>query len=484
MKPRLEFLDDALIERILAEAHELLMEPGVAVQAPEAVELLAAAGARVEGETVRIPETLVRRALAAAPHAFCLYDRQHNPAVRYGGEAVQFDPGSSCTNVLDPETLTHRPALAADLVRLVKVTEMLPQYAAQSTALVCSDAPPEMGDFYRLFLVLLYSNKPIVTGAFATATTQVMIELLAADSGGHDALRARPRAIFDVCPSAPLRWTEFAGRQLVDLARMGIPVQLISMPLAGATAPVTLLGALVQHTAENLSGLVIHQLSRPGASVVWGGAATIFDMRTGVTRMGAIETAMLAAGFAQIGRRLGLPTHAYLAASDAKIVDAQAGLESGISAVLGALAGVNMISGAGMLDFLACFSAEKLVVDAEAIAMAQRLLQGLQPRTATLATESFAQAGPTGDFLALPATRQWFRQEQLIPSAVIDHGTLRAWQEAGAPDAFARAQARVADLLARYRRPELAPDVERQFLAIVEREARRAELARLPGINA
>ena len=111
---------------------------------------------------------------------------------------------------------------------------------------------------------------------------------------------------------------------------------------------------------------------------------------------------MLAAGFAQIGRRLGLPTHAYLAASDAKIVDAQAGLESGISAVLGALAGVNMISGAGMLDFLACFSAEKLVVDAEAIAMAQRLLQGLQPRTATLATESFAQAGPTGDFLALP----------------------------------------------------------------------------------
>jgi trimethylamine--corrinoid protein Co-methyltransferase len=255
------------------------------------------------------------------------------------------------------------------------------------------------------------------------------------------------------------------------------------MPLAGATAPVTLLGALVQHAAESLSGLAMHQLAQPGAPIVWGGAATMFDMRTGVPRPGAIETAMLAAGYAQIGRRLGLPTHAYLAASDAKIVDAQAGLESGVSAVLGALAGINMISGAGMLDFLACFSTEKLVVDAEAIAMAQRLLQGLQPRTATLATGSFAQAGPRGDFLALPETRQWFRLEQLLPSAVIDRGTLRAWQEAGSADAFAHARARVRELLGRYRRPELAPDVERELFAIVEREAGRAGLVHLPGVN-
>jgi trimethylamine--corrinoid protein Co-methyltransferase len=142
-----------------------------------------------------------------------------------------------------------------------------------------------------------------------------------------------------------------------------------------------------------------------------------------------------------------------------------------------------MISGAGMLDFLAYFSTEKLVVDAEAIAMAQRLLQGLRPRTATLATGSFAQASPQGDFLTLPETRQWFRLEQLLPSAVIDRGTLRAWQEAGSADAFARARARVRELLGRYRRPELAADVERELFAIVEREAGRAGLIHLPGVN-
>jgi trimethylamine--corrinoid protein Co-methyltransferase len=193
---------------------------------------------------------------------------------------------------------------------------------------------------------------------------------------------------------------------------------------------------------------------------------------------------MITAGYAQIGKYLGLPTHAYLGASDAKIVDAQAGLESGVSAVLGALAGINMISGAGMLDFLACFSVEKLVVDAEAIAMAQRLLQGLQPRTATLATATFAQVGLKSDFLKLKETRQLFKLEQILPSPVIDRGSLRAWQECGSTDTFARAQARLQELLASYQRPELAPAVQRELYAIVEHEARRLGLERLPGVNA
>jgi len=309
---------------------------------------------------VRIPESLALSALATVPHEFWLHDRAGNPAVRYGGDAVHFDPGSSCTTVLDADTRTHRPSLAADLVKIVQVAEMLPQYAAQSTAVVCGDVPKDMGDMYRLFLVLLYSQKPIVTGAFSARGTQAMIDLLAANAGGRDALREKPRAVFDVCPSPPLRWTEFAAQNLMDLARAWVPAQMVSMPLAGAAAPVTLLGSIVQHAAESLSGLVIHQLAQPGAPIVWGGAPAIFDMRTGTTPMGAVETAMLDIGYAQVGKRLRLPTHTYLGASDAKIVDAQAGLESGVSAMLGALAGINMISGAGMLDFLACFSVEKL----------------------------------------------------------------------------------------------------------------------------
>ena len=205
--------------------------------------------------------------------------------------------------------------------------------------------------------------------------------------------------------------------------------------------------------AECISGITIHQVAQSGAPVVWGGAPAIFDMRSGITPMGAIETCMLNVASAQVAKSLGLPTHGYLLGSDAKMIDAQAGQESGIAAVMGALAGINIISGAGMLDSLACHSAEKLVLDAESIAMAQRLLQGVQARTETLALDMFAKVGAQGDFLKLPETRKLFRQEQLIPTKVIDRGSLHSWEQSGKKDVFARAKERVDELVATYERP-------------------------------
>ncbi|HEU4401478.1 MAG TPA: trimethylamine methyltransferase family protein, partial [Candidatus Polarisedimenticolia bacterium] len=283
-----------------------------------------------------------------------------------------------------------------------------------------------------------------------------------------------PRAIFDVCPSPPLKWTEFATESLILLARAGVPAQIVSMPLAGATAPATLLGSVVQHAAECLSGITLHQLARPGSPIVWGGAPAIFDMRHGTTPMGAMETAMIDASYAQVGKSLGLPTHAYLGASDSKRLDAQAGMESGMTALVGALAGINMISGAGMLDFLACQSLEKLVLDAEGIAMARRLLAGLEAREASLAADLLAEVGHRGDFLSLRHTLRWFKEEQWMPPALIDRGSLRLWSESGGHETAARARARVADLLARYTHRPLAPEVEKDLRLVVERAARTA----------
>ena len=482
MPPSLQLLNPELIDRILVEAFALISERGVKIQARCAADLLESGGARVENGIARIPESLARHALKSVPREFFLHDRDGKPVVKYGGNAVQFDPGSSCVHVLDPETLEHRMSQSADLVRLVQVAEMLPQYAAQSTAVVCNEVSKEIGDLYRLFLVLWYSGKPIVTGAFAPHTAPIMIDLLAADSGGHEALRQKPRAIFDVCPSPPLNWSDFAAQNLFDLARAWVPAEIVSVPLAGAAAPVTLAGAIVQHAAECLSGITIHQLAQPGAPVVWGGAPAIFDMRSGITAMGAAETAMLNVACAQVAKSLGLPTHGYLIGSDAKRIDAQAGLESGVAALMGALGGINMISGAGMLDSLACHSAEKLVIDAEAIAMAQRVVQGVEPRSESLALEMFAKAGAAGDFLKLPETRKLFRSEQHLPSKVIDRGSLNSWEQNGKKDAFARARERVHDLLSSYKRPELPASVEQDLRAIVEQQAKKAGMDHLPGI--
>jgi len=488
IQPKLEFLTYDLIARILDEAFQLMQKPGIKVQSAEGRDLLIKAGAIAEGDVVKIPEKIVRKSLDTVPEEFYLFDRNGNPTVHYGGDSVHFDPGSSGVHILDPDTLEHKTSYTPDLVRVVKVVEMLPQYDAQSTAIVCNEVPKAIGDLYRLYIVLLFSQKPIVTGSFSLQTLGTMIDMLAifasssapGEGSGRLALAEKPQAVFDVCPSPPLIWSDFGAGNLIELARARVPAELVSMPLAGAAAPVTLLGSIVQHAAENLSGIAIHQLANPGAPIVWGGAPAIFDMRHGTTPMGAIETAMIDAAYAQVGKSLNLPTHAYLGASDAKVVDAQAGLESGITTLVGALAGINMISGAGMLDFLACQSPEKLVVDAEGIAMAQRLLAGIEVRTETLATALFEGINFKGDFLKQKVTRELFSKEQNLPSAVIDRESNRGWQAAGSLDTFARAKIRTRELLAAYNRPRYAPEQERELRTMVEDLARKAGMDKLP----
>ena len=487
MRPRIQLLSAELIGRILREAFELLMSPGVRVGSA-VVDLLRSAGVEVNEGVARIPQPLVQRCLASVPQDFYLYNRQGEKAVHYGGGDVHFDPGSCCVQVLDSETLEARPSETRDLVRIVQLTEMLPQFAAQSTAVTCNEAPSAIGDLYRLFIVLQHSDKPVVTGSFSAAGLHGMIDLLAADSGSPDKLRQKPRAVFDVCPSPPLNWSEFGSHNLLDLARAGVPAEIVSMPLAGGTAPVTLAGSVTQHAAETLAGITLHQLAGPGSPVVWGGAPAIFDMRTGGAPMGAVETAMLNMACAEVGKHLGLPTHGYLVATDSKFVDAQAGAESARSAMLGALAGINMISGAGMIESLACFSVEKLVIDAESIASAQRLARGIEVRgdeaaNEPLATAMFAQTGLSGEFLNLKETRALFRQEQYLPSSVIDRSARGSEPPS---DIFTRARTRVDELVSKYQKPYLHEEVLRMFQAIIDREAdreaSRADVAaELPG---
>lgn len=483
MQPKLSLLTDELIQRILDEAFQLMLKPGIKVQNAEARQLLASAGAQVNEESfiVRIPEQIVHKALETVPHQFHLYDYEGSPKVQYGGDAVHFDPGSSGITILDPETLEHKDATTPDLIHILKITEQIPQYDAQSTALVCTEVHRDIQDLYRLYLVMLYSKKPIVTGAFTNPTLHHMIEMLAIFAGGNDALREKPRAIFDVCPSPPLIWSNFGAGNLMTLARAGVPAEIVSMPLAGAAAPVTLVGAITQHAAECLAGITIHQLTHAGSPIVWGGAPSIFDMRKGGTPMGAVETAMIDSSYAQVGKSLGLPTHTYLGATDSKVVDVQAGLESGVGAMIGALSGINMISGSGMLDSLTCHSLEKLVIDAEGVAMAKRMLDGIKIHTETLATGFYEGINfKGGDFLKQRITMQLFQKEQHMPSAIIDRDSVRGWKASGGLDTFGRARQRVERLLASYTKPELDPVKVAELHAFVLDLARQAGMDTLP----
>jgi trimethylamine--corrinoid protein Co-methyltransferase len=199
--------------------------------------------------------------------------------------------------------------------------------------------------------------------------------------------------------------------------------------------------------------------------------------------MGAIETAMIDAAYTQVGKSLGLPTHTCRGATDAKTLDYQAGLESGLTALVGALAGVNMISGAGMLDFLNCISPEKLTADADAIGMARRLARGVEPLTETLATDMFAGIQFKADFLKQKETRTLFAKEQFLPSQVIDRASLRTWRDSGRPDTWTRARAETRRLLDAYQRPAAAPEIETTLTSLMARLAREAGMDALPPLS-
>ena len=484
MRPKLNLLSDELVKQIIEEGFALLMNPGIQVHNDEALSLLADAGAEVdmENKIAKIPEKIARQALDTRPSEFYLYDLDGNQVVHYGGDSVQFTPGSGGITILDSETQKQRQALTEDLVKFVKLVEMIPQVDAQSTAFITSDVPEAIGDLYRLYLALNYMRKPIITGAFEKETWWTMKDMLVAVVGSEKDLAEKPIAVFDACPSPPLKWSDITCQNLIDCAKTNIPAQLISMPMAGATSVVTIAGAVVQHTAECLSGVTINQLANPGAPIVWGGSPATFDMRKGTTPMGAVGTWMINCAYVQVGKELGMPTHSYLGMSDAKIVDAQCGLESS-SIFMAALAGANMVSGPGMMDYESCLSYEKLVIDAEILGMAKRLIAGIDGRQTPIALDIVQELGHKADYLSHPHTMKWFREELYIPSEVIDRDTLEAWEKKGSKSTWERAQDRVNSLLTQYRPSPISDEVKKELRDLTTKAANEAGMKKLPDIS-
>lgn len=448
-RPKIEMLTAKNVKRIIGEALRTLQEVGVFVENEEAVDLLGSSGAKVSDDRKRvyIPEQLVEKCAKTVPEAYSLYDRAGNEAARIGGDNIMFDPGSAAIYVYDYAAKQIRKPDTRDVIDFVILSNALPAFKAQSTGVVPADLPEDLADRYRLFLALIYGTKPVVTGTFAKEAFATMLSFLTGVRGGAEALKEKPLAIFDCCPSPPLMWSDLTCQALMDCARNGVPAELVSMPLTGATSPVTLAGALVQHTAEDLSGIVIHQLAGPGAPINYGGSPACFDMRKGTTPMGAVETMMIDAAYGQIGKSFGFPVHAYMALSDAKSPDYQAGFESAMGATLAALAGINVISGPGMLNFESCQSLEKLVIDNEVCAMANRLVEGIAFRDEGLGFDILREFAESKTFLTSEHTRKYFREETYYPSDVVDRATHGEWENSGSLSAADRAHKRARALL-------------------------------------
>jgi len=447
IRPKISVLDDEHKKLILNEAKSILGTQGVFIENQQAIEIFEQQGLNYEGSRYFLPPDLIDRCLDSAPHQITLFDRDGEEHITLRDDQVHFDPGSAAIFILDENTGKIRDGQSKDFIRFSKIVEQLKYIDAQSTALVYQDVPKNAQDWHRLYLALSNCYKPIVTGTFRKESFSIMREILLACRTSEDDLARKPLAIFDACPSPPLKWSDLTTQSLIDAAKSMIPSEFVSMPLAGASAPITLIGSITQHCAECLAGVVIVQLAKQGAPLIWGGSPAVFDMKYGTTPMGAIETMMINLGDIEIGKFLKLPTHAYMSLSDSKIPDNQAGFEAGMGALLAGLAGINMISGPGMLDFESTQSIEKLIIDNEIAGMVQRFIKGIEDYGTPFASEILKDYEDKEELLSHPSTLKYFRKELFFPSPIIDRMTRDSWREQGSKSARKRAKEEATKLL-------------------------------------
>ncbi len=480
MRPQLRVVPDPLIGPILDEAKKILAEIGVEVRGARLRERLLAHGLKTartadEADRVLFPPEVVDRAIATVPKRFALYDRDGAPYTELGGDKVHFVPGSSGLKILDHRTGETRLSNTRDFIEYVRVADGLKNLGYLATAFSTNDIEPMISDAWRLYLLLTNSIKPIVSGAFSEHGVVRMAQMMQLFRRDQSDLIARPMSIFTVTATGFYRYSEDSCQNLLDCVEFGIPIEIVPVTLMGLIAPVTLVGATVMHIADVLAGLTMAQIIKPGAPTLFGGAPATFHMKTAMSPMAAIETLHLNMAYIEIAKHLGIPTQSYMALSEGKFLDAQAGAETFGGALLAAVGGVNSVSGPGMLDYVLTFSLAKLVFDDELCGQALHFCREFTVQEDLPTRALVRQLLQEKHLLTSEHTLKHWPSELYLPGAVFDRINRESWQLAGSMTLEQRVHQEVERLLGVYVSPPLDPRLDAEMIRIIKSALPRDE---------
>jgi trimethylamine--corrinoid protein Co-methyltransferase len=429
--PQFRVLSDDQIGEIHHASLEILERTGVLIFEDESCSLLCDAGARIGNDgRVRIPSYLVEKALATAPKHITLCGRDGSRKVLLEGCKSWFGTGSDCPNIIDPHTGEKRRMVKDDIAAAARLCDWLPNIDFIMSLGLVSDAPWEISDKHQFEAMLLNNTKPIVFTAHDRAGMSGIIEMSSLVAGGEENLRTNPFICLYAEPVSPLKHVGTALRKLLLAAEKEIPVVYTPCPMAGATAPVTMAGALATSNTECLSGLVIHQLKKTGAPFITGGVISIMDMRDTVLSYGAPELDLLSAAMADIAHYYRLPVFGTAGCSDSKVLDEQAAVEAAISTLMSAMSGSNLVHDIGFLESALTGSLELIVLADEIIAMVRRIMRGIQVTPETLALDLVDAVGPGGHYIAEEHTAFNFRKEFWFPR-LMDRRRFDPWRRGG-----------------------------------------------------
>lgn len=471
MSARLQFLSPAQRQKIAAAATGLLEEVGVHLTEPEACDLLHAAGARIHGSRVYIPAHLVEAAIRSAPKTITIYNRHGRPVMELGGYTACFGAHVDCPDVLDPFTGQRRPCRENDIRRNAALIDALPNLSYVTTASMVADRPAEIADRVSLACCLQYTTRPVLAMPSSRQGVADSHEMAALAAGGKEELRRRPRLIVYAEPVSPLVHPPDSIQKLLYCAGQEIPFVYSGYAAMGGTAPLSPAGIIAQLCAETLSGLVIHQLKRPGAPFIFGGMASVMDMRTTVFSFGAPEFQRGITLMAEMAHHFDLPNFGTAGTSDAQTFDGQAILEATSSCLLAEMVGANLVHDVGLLGSATIVMPEMITATNEIIGMVRHLLAGIAVDDDALALDVLREVGPGGEFVTHAHTFNHFR-EVWYPDLLYRGGD-KQWVEGVTPTFQQQVTARTRELMESHRPEPLPPEVS----AAIQNIIRRAESA-------
>ena len=448
------------IEAIYQTALRLLAELGLGETPPNLEEVLTAAGAKMADGRVKLPRSLVEEAIDKAAKRFPLHGRDPARTIEVGGDAVHFGTGGAAVQTLDLNTGLYRPSTLQDLRDFTRLQDTLTNVSWFTRCCVATDAPDVFElDVNTAHALLANTTKPVATSFTLAEHIAPIVGMFDLAAGGEGAFAARPFVKAHISPViSPMRWGADAVDVVFGCIRHNIPISNITAAQSGATAPATLAGFLAQSLAETLASLVMVHAIKPGHPMVFSNWPLVIDLRTGAFAGGGGEIAVLNAASAQISNWLGLPSGVACSMTDAKAIDAQYGAEKALTALAAGLAGGNLIyESSGMTASLLGASFEAFLLDDEMLSAVYRTLRGVEVTEETLAYDAITAAVlGEGHFLGGAETHAAMERDYFYPT-LADREAPSKWAETGATSAWARANARVREILAEHRPDYLGP---------------------------
>lgn len=451
---------------LLQKSEDILATKGVKVDHPTALKLLQKAGADVDfnAEIVKFPRDMTRAALRSVPPAARLSSRDDRP------DMVLPDPDGlffTRTNMgarswIDPDTRAYRSIMLSDVAQWAQLADVLGQINACCHP-TPQDVPEATADLHALKTLFENTSKHVILHLYSYESVGYALQMAQAVVGN---LEQRPLVHAGAAAISPLAFKPLDIEIILQSCQYGIPVGVASLPSSGGTAPVTIAGEVMLACVEILAQLVMSQVIRPGIPVIGFPLLFMLDMASGRTLQSSIEVILAGAAMIQFHKEaLHIPAHVYGFGSDSFVSDEQAGIQVTLRSLMVAMAGCDMLGGAGQLNVATAISPIQLMIDNEVTKIIKRAISGVKVDDETLAWREIMNVAPGGHFLESPHTLKHCREA--MPISLFTNMPIETWVSEGKKDLYARTLDEFHELQKKMSPRPLPDDVQKELAKIL-----------------